>query len=304
MALSVNPWRISRLLAGASRDECEIEFTSGNRRIRATVRSDELWGSIKDVLVFEEYELLPAFALPLTQGKIVVDAGANAGLYSLKAAPFAKRVVSFEPSLKNSRLLARNVEQNGVRNVSVEQKAVWSKQGEVRFTDRNVGVVSQLVQAAGDYSVPTVVLDDLVDELGNIGLLKMDIEGAEYEVLLSCSDSTLRRIENIAAEFHLYRPEHLQQLSSIAVKLSRAGFTVSNLSEPSMKQAHNALKPWRNSLLTCNGRRAFLYRAFLTGVYGGSPMLKGMKSSIDIGTQALVFAYRNAQKIQKTATHS
>jgi hypothetical protein len=47
---------------------------------------------------------------------------------------------------------------------------------------------------------PAVTLDAIIDELGDIDLLKLDIEGAEYEVLTACRQ--LDRVRCIVGEVH------------------------------------------------------------------------------------------------------
>jgi FkbM family methyltransferase len=57
--------------------------------------------------------------------------------------------------------------------------------------------------------VLTVTLDDLVQNAGleRIDLLKMDIEGAEYPVLLSTAPETLARVRCLVLEYHEFEAE-------------------------------------------------------------------------------------------------
>jgi FkbM family methyltransferase len=292
----INPWAISKICAGSLADTTEVEFSSGERRLRASVPSGELWGSIKDILVYEEYELLRAFSCASLKGGSIVDVGAQVGLYTLKAAPFARRVFSFEPSSTNFGFLKRNVERNSLLNVQVHQTALWSSTGRVRFTDGGAGFVSELGGVGGDYEVDTTTLDAVVAEVGRVDLLKIDVEGAEYDVFPACSDSTLRRIEKIVAEVHVFAPDHLRRLDGILHQLKDSGFNVSIRDTPFQTVTNGVMKPWRSPLRSCNGKSAALYRALLSAVYGAAPVLKRVKASIDIGTQSLLFAYRTQGK--------
>ena len=290
---SINPWSISRLCAGSFGGRTEIEFVSGGRRLTSTVPSGELWGSVKDILVFEEYELLGQFTCESLRGGIVVDIGAQVGLYTLKMSSFAEEVISFEPSLKNFRLLTANVERNSVLNVRLRQQALWSSKGRVKFTDGGAGFISELGGAPGDYEVETTTLDDVVAEFGRISLMKMDMEGAEYNVMSSSKESTLRQIDRIVAEVHIFAAGHLGELEGMIQKLRGAGFTLVIKPIPFQSVADGLLKPWRSSLQKCDGRSVPIYRAFLSVVYGATPIVKNLKGSIDTGTQSLLFAYRN-----------
>jgi hypothetical protein len=70
--------------------------------------------------------------------------------------------------------------------------------GSIFPTHRNV--------AAGDvdtYEVPVVTLDDLVRQVGgHIDVLKIDVEGAEFDVLERASSAALAEIDQILVEFH------------------------------------------------------------------------------------------------------
>jgi len=208
IASILNPWTISRVCAGSFGAITETEFVSGNRRLTASVHSEDLWIAIKDILVYEEYELMRPFRCANLNGGLVVDIGAQVGLYSLKAASFAGRVVSFEPSARNFPLLKANIRRNSLSNVGIHQQAVWSSRGNVKFTDRGSGYISMVGGAEGGYEVQTITLDDVIEKAGKVSLLKMDIEGAEYEVFSSCKKSSLDQVEKIVAEVHLHGPDH------------------------------------------------------------------------------------------------
>ncbi len=292
MTSPFNPWTISKLCAGSFGVTAEVEFKSGGFRVTSTIPSGELWGSVKDILVFEEYELLPRFSCSGLAGGVVVDVGAQVGLYSLKTAPFAERVVSFEPSIRNFRMLRANVERSPFRNVSIRQQALWSSTGAVKFTDGGAGFVSELGGARGDYDVETTTIDEVVTECGRVALLKMDMEGAEYNVMPVCSESALRRIDRIVAEVHVFAPDHPAELKNLIQRLESAGFTVVLKPLPFQTVLEGIVKPWRSPLAKCNGRSVALYRMLLSAVYGATPLVRNLKGSMDIGTQSLLFAYR------------
>jgi FkbM family methyltransferase len=83
-------------------------------------------------------------------------------------------------------------------------------------------------KSAVSYPVRCFTFDDLMDELGlaRIDLLKLDIEGAEYEVLASIGDEKLASIGQIVVEFHHYCvPRFVQKHTRITVaRLKRLGF--------------------------------------------------------------------------------
>jgi FkbM family methyltransferase len=71
-------------------------------------------------------------------------------------------------------------------------------------------------------SVPTIALSELIDELGTVDLLKLDIEGTELEVLLQ-AEARLSNVERIFVEYHSFSEEK-QKLSQLIALLERTGF--------------------------------------------------------------------------------
>jgi FkbM family methyltransferase len=86
--------------------------------------------------------------------------------------------------------------------------AVTEKTGFVKFnvsSNPEGNSIKPLMEESGEtITIPSKNLEEFVREenIGNIDLLKMDIEGAEIEVLNSCSDGFLSGIRQITIEFH------------------------------------------------------------------------------------------------------
>jgi len=252
--------------------------------------SDQSWIAIKDVLVFEEYEFLDQFKLTsLPSDAKVVDVGAFAGLYSLKASPFAKRVLAFEPSKRNYAFLEWNIKMNGIQNVQPLRLALWSTEGKSGFTEASS--VSHLGGDA-DYIVDTTTVDELVERLGHIDLLKMDIEGAEYDVISSNTFPALESIDRIVAEVHFYLECQKRRLTELQEILRTSGFHVKVLPSHFQGAYYGLTKPWRCSLRSSNGRNPLAYRLFLSMAYGGRPFVSRLSKALDTGSAGLLFAYR------------
>jgi FkbM family methyltransferase len=139
-----------------------------------------------------ETRLVQAF---LRSGMTFLDVGAHIGYYTLIAARLvgdAGRVHSFEPGAKTRAHLEANVARNGLQNVEIHAQALAEQTGEVGFYPSslasNQGISS--IVAPGDgraapSTVPSLSLDDFVARIGGrrVDLLKMDIEGAELQVI-------------------------------------------------------------------------------------------------------------------------
>lgn len=124
-------------------------------------------------------------------GNIVFDVGANlGGLTSLMARLVGPRgiVCSFEASPRIIGHLQANVVKQGHNNVTVYHNAVFSKSNALVpiYPGSHLNDSLYGTPAAGEASfVRTITLDDFSSVLGMVpSLIKMDIEGAEYDALL------------------------------------------------------------------------------------------------------------------------
>jgi FkbM family methyltransferase len=154
----------------------------------------------------------------------IIDCGSNIGLsvvYFKKLFPHAK-IAAFEPDSNISKTLQKNIESFKLSYVEVNNKAIWVNNEGIEF--QMEGGFSGRIPKPGDVEnivkVPTQRLKDLLHE--KVDFLKMDIEGAEYEVLLDCA-SNLHNISNIFIEYHSHIKEK-QCLHNILELLQNSGF--------------------------------------------------------------------------------
>jgi FkbM family methyltransferase len=153
--------------------------------------------SIREVWVEECYR--PPVDTPLTT---VVDLGMNIGLTSVwYGLHGASRLRCVEPVATNMALGRRNLAQNGVAAEFVEA-AIGPEDGTTRFhvdpRHSNMGRVDR----AGEIEVPVIGMPTLLADLERVDLLKIDIEGAELD-LLRGDLGWLAKVNAIIIEFHL-----------------------------------------------------------------------------------------------------
>ena len=130
----------------------------------------------------------------LPKGAIVIDGGANIGMFARAALDAgAERVICFEPSPLTREALNRNL---AGAPVTVRAEALWNEKGEALFAVPHGDAGSdQVVQAAGvrgtetGIRVPLVTIDEIVQELGlsRVDFIKLDIEGAETQAILGAA---------------------------------------------------------------------------------------------------------------------
>jgi FkbM family methyltransferase len=147
----------------------------------------------------------------LGDGGVVVDIGANIGIFSVLAAERqSRRVFAFEPYPENIRFLRRNVSANRMVNVTVCESAVSGLSGWQRlYANTNPAGHSLYAASAADRSpadirVLTTTLPEIMDtnRLDRVDFLKIDCEGSEGAILLSTPADYLKRIGRLAIEFH------------------------------------------------------------------------------------------------------
>jgi FkbM family methyltransferase len=154
---------------------------------------------------------------------LILDCGANIGLsvlYFKKMYP--KSIIhAFEPDLELFEMLKQNIESFGLSDVFLHNSAIWVENSEVAFFSEGgfSGRISD-DELGKSERVQCERLSDLLDK--KIDFLKLDIEGAEVEVIEDCRDS-LHNIDHLFIEYHSQAGKK-QQLDVILKRLTDAGF--------------------------------------------------------------------------------
>lgn len=159
-----------------------------------------------DGFAFGSYE----YTWRLEDEPIVVDIGAHVGSFLIWLAESYPRLrgIAYEPDATAREYLVANLRTNGLKSVEVRSEAVASVAGErLLFVASPGGGASSLFSRDGAprTSVLTAVVafDDVVASAhGQISLLKLDCEGAEYDIVLDSNASSWLGIRRIMLEYH------------------------------------------------------------------------------------------------------
>jgi FkbM family methyltransferase len=157
------------------------------------------------------------------------DCGANIGLFSLwSSASGCDKIVALEPDPRNFSQLVTNITLNKLQNKIVPvNKAVYSTSGWVTLKLGRTGAWSSVEQThapedADVVRVPSITLDDASLEYQlDVDTIKIDTEGAEYEVLKGARE-TLQTCRTVVLEYH--SPPLLADCQRLLIN---AGFTTS-----------------------------------------------------------------------------
>lgn len=154
--------------------------------------SDDLINLKLAMVGAHEFDTTHYLQTRLRPSDVFVDVGANLGYFSVLAGMRvnAGRVVAIEPSPRTLAALRTNIALNALQNVEAVQRLLWSEAGRemnLRVLDPyNLGANSLFGDGAVEVVLRTDTLDNLVSELGlsRVDIVKIDVEGAEREVLL------------------------------------------------------------------------------------------------------------------------
>ncbi len=151
----------------------------------------------------------------------IIDAGANIGLATLrfKMQHQNAKVIAIEADEEIIGHLESNIKSASLKNVQVIQAALWKTSGLISFD--NSGADSGKVNPNdGNKQIKAILLSDLITE--NTDLIKIDIEGAELEVLKEAKHK-LHLVKRLFIEFHSFI-NHDQNLAELLGILESTGF--------------------------------------------------------------------------------
>jgi FkbM family methyltransferase len=187
-------------------------------------------GGTGDLAVINESAMLNPYLasgyVRLLEDAIIIDGGANIGDFAAIVASRCPRgrIYAIEPIDENARMIEINRALNGLNNVEIAVTALGATNGHLAI--RSDGMQSSFHYGkTNSYAmVPVTTLEAFMDERGlnRVDLLKLDCEGAEWEVI-STSTAILPRISQICLEYHRRDEWTVEKLADL---LRDAGYDV------------------------------------------------------------------------------
>ena len=163
------------------------------------------------------------------QGDIVVDVGAHMGKYTIIASKRVGengKVIAIEAHPGNYEILNRNIELNGLTNITTLNYAVYSKEAKIKLflpdeksnhTIYNTLIPTRAKDGEKFVEVNANTLDNLLQQNGisqEVNWIKIDVEGAEFEVLKGATD-ILSKSKDISLLIEVHNPydtNHYKQI--------------------------------------------------------------------------------------------
>jgi FkbM family methyltransferase len=186
-------------------NECVAEFRNG---IKCIIRNRS------DTIVFLENFFLDSYdrveGFMIKENDTVIDIGAHIGYFTIYAAKKAKKgkVISFEPSKESFKVLKNNLKINNIQNVNIENIGVRNESGNsILYVDRDNEIGNSMFSNDKNLIKENVQVTSITEiikkyNVKSIDLLKLDCEGAEYEIILKLPINILNKIKRISIEVH------------------------------------------------------------------------------------------------------
>ena len=207
-------------------DEFAVFETKTGLKIKIRVKSTDLM-ALTNVWMINEYDI---DSFEINPSDIIIDVGAHIGLFSLFVSQFCKtgKIFSFEPIRENFDLLVSNLDLNHIENVFPFNVGISKNSGKLNlFLNNDQSAHSIFPKGSESITVESTSLQKIFDEkkISACKLLKLDCEGAEYDIIDSLPAEYLDKIQNMAIEYHLAdtKPELIKNL---ILKIKNAGFKI------------------------------------------------------------------------------
>lgn len=180
------------------------------------IRNDFDRKVIQEVIDDHEYERWGE--ITINKDDVVVDCGAHIGSFTRLALSKGARVYSIEADDENFNLLVKNT--SGFNGISLLKAVLWDGSDKRFLKDPARGELNKVGEKG--VLMPTISLDRVVEKLKlkKIDLLKMDIEGAEYEVLYNFENLDI--VQQLTMEWHYGSTK----MAELIIYLEKHGLTV------------------------------------------------------------------------------
>jgi FkbM family methyltransferase len=183
-----------------------------------------LAGTIAVVFIRREYGDVSDF-------KSIIDVGANIGAFAFYAAEMSpkSKIYCYEPETRNFALLSKNIRANNLSDRVTLFNCAVAGATESRKMAVGESPLNSLInadRAVNEQKVQCITLRKVLEdcELSSVDLLKLNCEGAEYEILASCSTADFLKFPNIRLEYHNF--DNVRNGAAVVKVLREAGYHI------------------------------------------------------------------------------
>lgn len=159
----------------------------------------------------------------------IIDIGAHIGLFSIYASTINSLtpIYAYEPEEENYKTLKENIEQNKIKNIHPKNLAISAKEGQIDLyinEDSHNHSIIKTDEKHPKRKVQSTTLQRITEKLQTIDLVKMDCEGAEFEIIASTPKEIFKKIKTIYIEYHEYKED--LEAKNLRATLEKIGYKV------------------------------------------------------------------------------
>ena len=203
------------------RSDFIIFKTRSKKIIKLRKHSTDLM-ALTHVWLIEEYK---KENFEIKQNDVVIDVGAHIGLFTIYASQFCTngKIYSFEPVTENYQLLLDNIKLNNLNYVTSFNQAISNSNDSIElFLNNDESGHSMFSKSSKSVKIDSISLQTFFDEnqINHCNFLKLDCEGAEYEIIEKLPLKYFKMIEKMVIEYHMFdlHPELLEKLKNKLLK--------------------------------------------------------------------------------------
>lgn len=193
----------------------QIKYNS--QKVTITIRSDADDSVFNEIFIEREYRQLEPIIKTATHQ--IIDIGGHTGMFAIYARALNPDIpiTTYEPGNENFTVLKENLKQNHIKNITIKNLAISDKQGQATlYLSEDSHNHSLTKKSDKTQPTQTTTLNHIIKT--KTDLVKIDAEGAEFQIMESATPETLKLIKNIYIEYHEQNPAPLIQ------KLQKSGF--------------------------------------------------------------------------------
>lgn len=184
---------------------------------RTSPKVIELRNGVRITLSSHPHDIMTFFGVFLRKdygiikpGSIVIDIGANIGMFSLYATlSGAEKVYAFEPSQEAFQILLQNIKINNLTGKIIPINKAVSDQDNLKIkfpiVSSPYNMMNGVINADEEFcEIETITLGKFIEDydVSRVNLLKLDCEGAEFDIIPSLNQNSMSKIYDIRMEYH------------------------------------------------------------------------------------------------------
>ncbi len=181
-----------------------------------------------NVWILKEYDIEE---FKIIENDVIIDVGGHIGLFALDASLKSRngKIISIEPHPQNFLLLKENIIKNNLLNTVLVNKAITNSNKNIELFLDSYDDSAHSIYGTGKNSIQikATTLEEIMKEnqISKCNMLKIDCEGAEFEIMESLLDDELLKIDKLCLEYHL-KGNSLFSLDRLRNRLEKMNYNV------------------------------------------------------------------------------